>query len=297
MTSSLWTSIMDSGRARQALTELGFEHLPLYVEYNYDALTLGTGDGTFLHTVVVPTETTYRVKTDRYKQGGFKFFAVLSPAERSVFKRLLYENPHDDLLFHEEDGMIVLHVKSDRSPNEPRTFLVTDTMERTRTETQPVQMVRGLLGSVHHFRIDMRPDSLATLVNVIRPRENNDAVIMQWKPKQIYLTGLSKKLDEQSDIVVTPNTTVCPGSSRKKSPWPGSVVINMQGRNAVKVNGGNLHAALNWLGEDAAIEVHVGSKPLAVVLRRKTPIARYALLMQQRFLPEELRWLDQTSAK
>lgn len=281
---SLWTGTLDATRALEALVELGDEHQDLVVEYNYDALTLGVGDGALLRTVVVPADTSFRVRTDRYKQGGFRFHAVLPPSERASFKRMCiaHENDRTRPEFWVDYG--ALHFGEG-------TILCPAVLNSVQTDTQPIQMLRNLFCSEVHFRVDMDPSHLASLVDRIRPRANNDAVILEWQGREIRLTGLVKALDEESRIQVSPQTVVCRGLGRKKFPWKGATAINLQGTNAVKVDGERLQSALEWLGNDSAFEVYVGTAPLALAIRKKQPVARHALLMMQRFLPEEVEYV------
>lgn len=278
----------DRHQVMNALEELGDHAQDLYLEHDLDALTLGTGDGALLRTITLPCPTVFLSPTDRYKYHGLRFYAILPAHERALFYRAVRDN-YEGTTFKlkAQHGMI----------NVNQSTMLPTCIETERRDVQPTRIIKNILNSPHNFRIDISPVELTDRVNNIRPLKNNDAILLEWRRKDIHLTGLEKHLDEDSRMVINPHTIALRGLCRKKLTFPGHIAINMQKRNAVKVDGERLTQALAWLGEDKALVIHVSHDPPAIVLRRNDPIARHALLMMQRFLPEEVEYLDRSAQK
>lgn len=281
-----WHGEVERALVLRALEELGEPTQDLYLEHSHDALTLGTGDGVLLRTVTLPCRTVFRLKTDRHKHLGLRYYAVLPSAERPLFYRAFLEQEESFLVMRLRYGMICVGEKA----------MVPSRLDLEKRETHPTQIIRTLFNSPHNFRIDMNPTALSELVQTIRPLQNNDAILVQWDRRSVRLSGLVKTLDAESRLQVDPRILALDGLCRKKTLFPGSVVINMQKRNAAKVDGERLAQALAWLGDSKEAMVYAGHDPCALVLRRGDDIARHALLMMQRFLPEEVTYLDTQGA-
>ena len=281
-----WHGEVERALVLRALEELGEPTQDLYLEHNHDALTLGTGDGAILRTLTLPCRTVFRVKTDRHKHLGLRFYAVLPPAERPLFYRAFLEQEESFLPMRLRYGTIVVGEKA----------IVPSRLDLEKRENHPTQILRTLFNSPHNFRIDMDPTVLSELVQTIRPLQNNDAILVQWERRSVRLTGLVKTLDAESRLQIDPRILAVDGLCRKKAVFPGSAVLNMQKRNAAKVDGERLAQALTWLGENKCAAIYAGHTPCALALRRGDDIARHALLMMQRFLPEEVTYLDTQGA-
>lgn len=287
-TDTPWHGVVDRAQALSALAELGQNSQDLYLEHELDALTIGAGDGAILRTVTIPCQTVFQSPTDRYKHHGLRFYAVLPSQERALLFHAIHEHP--DLTFKLKVWSGMLQVE--------RNTLVPTTLDLTKMETRPTRIIRNLLNSPHKIRIGMNPVHLANLIQPLRPIKNNDAILVGWGPKNVTMTGLEKSLDDNAQLQVTPHVLSLEGACRKKSPFPGHTAINSLKRNAVKVDGDRLCQALAWMGNcSKGVILQAGHEPPAIVLRRNDNIARHALLMMQRFLPEEVAYIDNSTRK